>query len=260
MKPTSKGRQGRGIDLGALQQSGGTTSASTGFLRGAGGARVVGTDTIRGVRTTHYDAYHRLLEAAAAGRRGPKGAPAVQSMVGVSLDRSTCGSTRPARAPNDMESAPDGRSTLDEHDDDVLRYPSGRVAPRRRPGLRRAQPRRAAGAKPSPSSARSPLRPARRRRQRGRLSVFSQVKSWSSRPKWRRRGLCRSAGAGALLAERAGQSKSRDELGDPPAADLLVPNVSIITRPGARRRSRRRPAPRAVGQPAGARFCDVAPR
>jgi hypothetical protein len=75
-----------GIDLGALQQSGGNDLGQyLAFLRGAGGARVVGTDTIRGVPTTHYAAYIDFSKA--AGRLGgaaKKALQQVQSMVGVS--------------------------------------------------------------------------------------------------------------------------------------------------------------------------------
>jgi hypothetical protein len=47
-----------GVDFGALQQaSGDQLGQYLSFLRGAGGAQAVGTETVRGVPTTHYQAY-----------------------------------------------------------------------------------------------------------------------------------------------------------------------------------------------------------
>ena len=54
-----------GIDLGAMQESGaGQLGQYLGFLRAAGGARRVGTETIDGVSTTHYAARIDFAKAA----------------------------------------------------------------------------------------------------------------------------------------------------------------------------------------------------
>jgi len=79
-----EGRQGAGIDLGALQQSGGNDLGQyLDFLREPGGARVVGRT--RSARAHHhYAGTSTSRRPPPAGRRGQEGAPAGPEHGGVS--------------------------------------------------------------------------------------------------------------------------------------------------------------------------------
>lgn len=74
-----------GIDIGALQESGaGQLSQYLGFLKAAGDARRVGTDTVRGVQTTHYAASIDFAKAGKAlGGDAGKALQQVETSLGV---------------------------------------------------------------------------------------------------------------------------------------------------------------------------------
>jgi hypothetical protein len=81
----AKAAKQAGVDLGALQQGGSTDPGQyLSMLRGAGGARAVGSETIRGVRTTHYEAYIDFNKAAAqVGGTAKKALQQLESVIGV---------------------------------------------------------------------------------------------------------------------------------------------------------------------------------